>query len=134
MISHPKAVTVFTLPPSPCGLADPTVSIVTSTDPVGSGVAGEDYSITCTVVGADTLGATFSILWLRPGGDVLAMATESSLTHTFTPLGQSDEGIYTCMATVSSILLSDDLTPSEMLTVTVTSKFVIEIGDVIMLS
>ena len=101
---------------------------MTSTNPVGSGVAGEDYSITCTVVGADTLGATFNIMWLRPGGDVLAMATESSLTHTFTPLGQSDEGIYTCMATVSSDLLSDDLTRSGMQSVTVTSKFMIEIA------
>ena len=110
------------------------MSVVTSTDPVDSGVAGDAYSITCTVMGADTLGATFSITWLRPGGDVLAMATESSLTHTFTPVGQSDEGIYTCMATVSSALLSDDLTPSGMQSVTVTSKFMIEIADVIMLS
>ena len=103
---------------------------MTSTNPVGAVVAGEDYSITCTVVGADTLGATFNIMWLRPGGDVLAMATstESSLTHTFNSVGESDEGMYTCEATVSSTLLSDDITPSGMQSVTVTSTFIIEIA------
>ena len=127
---HPKAVTVLTLPPLPCGLAAPPVSVVTSTIPVGAGVAGEGYSITCTVMGADTLGANFNIMWLRPGGDLLAMATstESSLTHTFTPVGESDVGMYTCEATVSSILLIDDLTSSGMLSVTVTSKCAVEIA------
>ena len=123
----------LSLLPTPHGLTVPTVSVITSTNPVGSGIAGEDYSITCTVMGAETLGATFNIMWLRLGGGVLAMetSTESSLTHTFTPVGESDEGLYTCEATVSSTLLSGVLTPpSEMLSVTVTSKYKIIIAGI----
>ena len=98
------------------------VSVATSQS--GSGVAGQEYSITCNVVGADNLAATFSIEWRDPDNNMLLSGSSSSLTYTFTPLAESDAGIYTCVATVSSTLLSNPRTPSDTLSITVTSKCV----------
>ena len=90
----------------------------------GSAIAGEQYSIICAVIGAGNLqGATFRIEWRRTGGDVVVVALQSSLTHTFSPrLGESDAGSYTCQATITTDLLLDSLTRSDLLDVTVAGK------------
>ena len=90
----------------------------------GSAVAGEEYSITCAVMGADNLpGATFRIEWQRPGGGTLLIGTQSSLTHTFSPVGQSDTGQYTCEATITTdLLLLSPLTRTDVLDITVAGK------------
>ena len=91
----------------------------------GSAVAGEEYSITCTVLGADNLDATFRIEWQRPGGGTLRTGLTSSLTHIFSPVGQSDTGQYTCEATITTdLLLQSPLTQTGMLDITVAGKSV----------
>ena len=91
----------------------------------GSAIVGEEYSITCAVMGADNLDATFRIEWQRPGGDSLLIGILSSLTHTFSPLGQGDEGEYTCGATITTdLLLESPLTRTVMLDITVAGKSV----------
>ena len=90
----------------------------------GSAVAGEEYSITCTVMGADNLDATFRIEWQSPGGGTL-IGLISSVTHTFSPLGQDDAGQYTCEATITTdLLMQSPLTRTGMLDITVASKSV----------
>ena len=89
----------------------------------GSAVAGEEYSITCAVMGADNLDTAFRVEWLRPGGDTLRIGLTSSVTHTFNSLGQDDAGQYTCEATITTVLLLlSPLTRSDVLDITVTSK------------
>ena len=91
----------------------------------GSAVAGEEYSITCTVMGADNLDAAFRVEWRRPGGGTLLIGTQSSLTHTFSPLGQGDAGQYTCEAMITTdLLLLSPLTRTDMLDITVAGKSV----------
>ena len=99
------------------------VSVVISTD--GSAVAGEQYSITCSVMGADNLDATFKTEWQRPGGGGSTIATQPSLTLPFTPLGQGDAGEYTCVARITTDLLLDSpVSLSDMLDITVEGKSV----------
>ena len=102
----------------------PTVSVMTSAS--GSAVAGEEYSITCAVMGADNLpDAMFRVEWQRPSGGTLLIGTQSSLTHTFSPVGQGNAGQYTCEAMITTdLLLLSPLTRTEMLDVTVTGKSV----------
>ena len=92
----------------------------------GSAVAGEEYSITCTVMGADNLpGAMFRIEWQSPGGDSLRIGLMSSVTHTFSPVGQDDAGQYTCEATITTdLLLQSPLIRTDMLDITVAGKTV----------
>ena len=91
----------------------------------GSAVAGEEYSITCAVMGADNLDATFRVEWQRPGGGTLRIGLISSVTHTFSPLRQGDAGEYTCEAVITTdLLLQSPLTQSDVLDITVTSKSV----------
>ena len=100
----------------------PTVSVMTSFS--GSAVAGEQYSIICAVMGADNLqGAIFSVVWRRTGGGTIRMGNQSSLTHTFSPLGQSDAGSYTCEAVITTdLLLQSPLMRSGMLIIAVSRK------------
>ena len=101
----------------------PTVSVMTSAS--GSAVAGEEYSITCAVMGADNLDATFRVEWQLPGGGTLRIGLMSSLTHTFSPLGQGDAGEYTCEATITTdLLLGSPLTRTGMLDISVAGKSV----------
>ena len=92
----------------------------------GSAVAGEEYSITCTVMGADNLpDAAFRVEWQRPGGGTLRIGLMSSVTHTFSSLGRDDAGRYTCEATITTdLLLLSPLTRTDMLDITVSGKSV----------
>ena len=80
---------------------DVTVLITTS----GSTVVGMSYTLTCTVSGADNLEATISIEFTGPNS---GSGTGTSLQLPLI-LDLTDAGQYTCTATVSSGLLSNDL-------------------------
>ena len=55
----------------------------------------------------------------------LLIGTQSSLTHTFSSLGQGDAGQYTCEAMITTdLLLESPLTRTDMLDITVASKSV----------
>ena len=61
-------------------------------------IAGEDYTLTCQVTGGGTMTTTYQ--WLK---DNLSLTGETSATLSFSPLRQTDSGVYTCEATRNSI-------------------------------
>ena len=74
----------------------------------GDTVAGEQYTLTCTVTVPDGLTGTLTVVWT--GDDGMTGVTEgtaetsgrvTTLTLTFNPLRDSQDGGYTCMATFS---------------------------------
>ena len=95
----------------PASLVPPQV-ITVSTDVQGSSVAGDEYSITCTVM-EDIEGLTNSptLQWVDPDGNIVSgevitvnETTDMSATQTLTfgPLRTSDRGDYTCQAMLVS--------------------------------
>ena len=71
-------------------------------------VAGEQYTLTCTVTVPDGLTGTLTVEWTGDEGKtgVTEGTADTSgrvttLTLTFNPLQDSQDGVYTCMATFS---------------------------------
>ena len=74
----------------------------------GDTAAGEQYTLTCTVTVPDGLSCTLTVVWT--GDEGMTGVTEgtaetsgrvTTLTLTFNPLRDSQDGVYTCMATFS---------------------------------
>ncbi len=70
-------------------------------------MAGESYTLTCTVTGAESLNPTITYEWTRGGTSV---GSDSILI--FNPLTLSSSGQYVCTVTVTSDLLTTTLTDS----------------------
>ena len=90
----------------------PTI-IATITSPTALPALGRSYSLICTVTGADpSLNVDITYQWFRAdptaSGMVTQVGTDSSRLH-LESLSLSDVGLYTCMTTVSSSLLSEDM-------------------------
>ena len=86
------------------------VSITLPTEPPAF---GRSYSLICTVTGADpSLNVNITYQWFKAdptsSGMVTRVGTDSSRLH-LESLSFSDVGLYTCMTTVSSSLLSEDI-------------------------
>ena len=90
---------------APLAPASLQVEITTSG---GDTVAGEEYTLTCTVAVPDGLSGTLTVVWT--GYERMTGVTEgtpdtsgrnTTLTLTFNPLRDSQDGDYTCMATFS---------------------------------
>ena len=94
---------------------DVTVLITTS----GSAVVGMSYTLTCTVSGADNLEVTISIEFTGPNS---GSGTGTSLQLPLSILDLNDAGQYTCTATVSSGLLTNDLMPTDTEDVNIASE------------
>ena len=93
----------------------PTIN-VTITLPTEPPAFGSSYSLICTVTGADpSLNVDITYQWFRAdptsSGMVTHVGTDSSRLH-LESLSLSDVGLYTCMTTVSSNLLSGDIIKS----------------------
>ena len=96
---------------------------------VGSSVAGERYSVECSVETVDGVrSGDILIIWTTPQGD--SMVTES-LTTTgrvtrgsliFSPLTTSDGGQYTCTGRISVATVSVDVHSNSVIQVNVTSE------------
>ena len=87
--------------------------IVSITSPTEPPAFGRSYSLICTVTGADpSLNADITYQWFRAhptsSGMVTLVGTDSSRLH-LESLSLSDVGLYNCMTTVSSDLLSEDI-------------------------
>ena len=75
--------------------------------PVNFPAAGQNYSLMCTVSGADSLYPTINhYQWVHTRSQV----GTNSPTLTFDPLVLSDAGQYSCEVTISSSLLSRNIT------------------------
>ena len=98
---------------------------------VGSSVAGERYSVECSVETVDGVrSGDISITWSTSQGD--SVVTES-LTSTgrvtrgsliFSPLSTSDGGQYTCTGRISAATVSVDVHSNSSILVNVTSECV----------
>ena len=83
----------------------------------GSPIEGQTYSLTCDLMGDESLDATESFKWDRtptPKNSTLQTATLS-----FTALTVADAGNYTCNNTITSPYLISSRTNTQMATVRV---------------
>ena len=69
-------------------------------------------TLTCDVSGADNLNPAITYQWTRNDGSTQTPVGTNSNTLSLSPLRLSNAGDYTCNATVSSILLNDDIPAS----------------------
>ena len=105
-----------------------------STVAAGSSVAGDEYTLTCTVTELiDGLTNMPTLEWLDSVnnpvsgggitvGDMNSNDTSATLTLTFNPLRTSHGGEYTCRATLVSPPVVGGIVDSAMATVTVQSE------------
>ena len=95
---------------------------ITST---ASPVAGTNYTITCSVTLTEGLSGFPEVMWLTSDGQEivsegdttvygpLTSGTITNLILGFDPLRISNEGLYTCFATFSPVILSTELNSSD---------------------
>ncbi|XP_064386138.1 mucin-2-like isoform X3 [Halichondria panicea] len=76
-----------------------------------SPMAGQSYSLTCTVTGAEALTPTISYQWFE-GSSSRVMLPTTFADLTFDLLNLSDAGQYSCDVIVSSPFVTSDLTAS----------------------
>ncbi len=68
-----------------------------------SPMAGQSYSLTCTLTGGDSLSPTISYQFTQDNpGQSRIRATQANPTLTFETLVLSDSGQYSCQATITS--------------------------------
>ena len=79
----------------------------------GTQIAGEDYTLTCQVTGGETMTPTYR--WFRNGS---LLTGQTSNTLSFSPLRETDSGVYTCEGTRSFMTVT-----SANVTITVVGKF-----------
>ena len=100
-------------------LLDPAITVTVSTGGV-TPIVGAMYSLTCTVIGAESLtDSTMTYQWFKDGGVVSDQTVENL---SFTSLTFSDAGEYICEATVMSGLLSGHITTARSNSVDLTLK------------
>ena len=77
--------------------------VITAIVSGGTPTVGENYSLTCTVTGADRLNPTITYRWFK---NTALVSGERQTRFLFPSLSLSDAGQYRCRVTVSSTLLS----------------------------
>ena len=84
-------------------LATPAVEPLMVTPSVSGGaqIAGEDYTLTCTVTGGDTMTPTYR--WWKSS---VLLTSRTASTITFRPLQQTSSGVYICEGTRNSIAVN----------------------------
>ena len=69
---------------------------------------GEDYNLTCTVMGADKLNPMISYEWTRTQNeDQLEMVDNKNNVYSFPAFRFSDAGNYSCMVNINSNYIED---------------------------
>ena len=91
----------------------------------GLATAGELFSITCMVSGADKLQARFNFTLIAGKNNTVVHhekdTSDEMSTHSFTARA-SDARMYTCQITVTSTFLNNPITSSSNVILTVRSK------------
>ena len=104
----------------------PADAVTTEITTSGTSTAGESYTLTCTVTILESLGSTWNLAWQNSSGSLITSESDTtSLDLIFDPLGQSDEGEYTCEVILSSPYLNDNFIDSISQEVTVEGKLTI---------
>ncbi len=100
----------------------PLAVVITSN---GNPMEGQGYSLTCSVMGAESLPPSTVEHMYRWNRNVnRSPLLSSSTTLDFTPLARSDDGTYICTVTITSPLLNNTRTAMSGRTLTVTRKSV----------
>lgn len=119
-------------PLCPPALPPPGITIRTEGNPI----AGQQYSLICTVTVVEDLVVEPSVAWLNSNDDPVSgeditvgnterMGTTTTLTLVFQPLHTSHGGAYTCRASISVAEISlSDLSSTSSADVNVASKLV----------
>ena len=97
----------------------PSVSVMIT--PAGTAVAGQSYSLSCSVSGADSLSPTITYRWYNESSNPRSQVGTTS-TYTLNPLRPYHAGEYTCEVTITSPYLNGALSQSVMQDITVLSK------------
>ncbi len=87
--------------------------------PSGSPMAGQSFTLTCSLTGGDSLSPTVSYQWRR--GE--SLLTNSPILH-FDSLYLSDVGQYSCVVILSSSLLDQEYTVTGTYNIEFISKYV----------
>jgi hypothetical protein len=109
----------------------PANAIETSVNAIGPPVAGYNFTLTCTIRQTEGLLGIPSVLWVDADGQQINSTEDivlsnpvtsdqtTNLTLYFDPIRTSDEGTYTCLATLSSSALITPLNSSALYMLTV---------------
>ncbi len=82
--------------------------------PSGAPILGQSYTMTCNVDVTDNLCPLISYRWTKNNGTVTQLeAGIEPNTLSLSPLRLSDAGLYTCLATVHSIHITNYVTVTE---------------------
>jgi len=101
-------------------LTVPPVSVVIT--PVGTPVAGQSYSLSCSVHGADSLSPTSTTYhWYNESNNSRSLVATTNV-YTLTRLQTYHDGNYTCEVTVVSPYLNGDFNQSATQEIVVESK------------
>ena len=84
----------------------PSVIVLISNN--GTPTAGEDYQLTCDVLGAENLKPTITYQWIKNSSSQIQVESNSN-TLSFTPLRLSDAANYVCTVTIASNYLTGDI-------------------------
>ena len=71
------------------------------TSSVATPIAGQNYTLTCSVTGVENFNPTIAYQWTKNNGTQMQVGTNSN-TILFSPLKLSDAGQYMCRVTVNS--------------------------------
>ena len=86
----------------------------------GIPTAGENYQLTCAVLGAENLNPTITYQWTK--NNIQMQIKSNSETLSFTPLRLSDAANYACTVTIASSYLTGDISVMNFQEVTVQSE------------
>ena len=98
---------IFTVPP---------LTLVITTN--GSPIEGQTYSLTCDLMGDESLDVDVIIVWERPSS-----VSQDALSLIFEPLNCTHDGDYICTAMINSPYLNDMIVLNKTETVTVNCKY-----------
>ena len=84
--------------------------------------SGENFDLSCTVLGAENINPTIAYQWIKSNGSQTMVGTDSN-TLSFTPLRLSSASRYICMVTITSSYLTGDFVALDSQGIRVQSKY-----------
>ncbi len=85
-------------------------------------VAGQDYALTCGIIGAENLNPNITYQWTKDSGRNRTKIRNQSSSILFSPLKLSDAGQYVCHVIVQSPYIYNDVTTVAYKNVTLKRK------------